>query len=191
MINRRNIRIAASVITVIFLIGLVILWCLADELSYKVYRQKSYDNTVLYISDIREAVEKEKPLDVARIADGQNISLNWDDETESLRHAVYMSRNYSNLFSDIMRIAAGTSTSYSSYTPGNITSELQYVLKYADEGRERNPEFTHFYDAVERDTLYMLRTWLYITDDAATLKSYSDGQLRVLIEEAFNEVTGQ
>jgi hypothetical protein len=187
MVNRRNIRIAASVITVIFLIALVLLFAYSDDISYKVYKQKSYDNTVLYISDIQEAIAEENFLEVSRIAYGHDISLSWNEDTENFRYAVYASNSYADLFSYVMRIAASDSFTYSSYTPTSMADNLRQLFKYSDEGRNRNPEYAHFFDAMEKSAAYMLRTWLYILDDVDTLKGYSEGQLKVLMEEAYDE----
>lgn len=189
MVNRRNIRIAASVITVIFLIALVLLFAYSDDISYKVYKQKSYDNTVLHISEVEEAIANENFLEVSRIAYGYNMSLNWSDETENFRYAVYASNSYADLFSYVMRIAASDSFTYSSYTPTSMADNLRQLFKYSDEGRNRNPEYAHFFDAMEKSAAYMLRTWLYILDDVETLKGYSEGQLKVLMEEAYDEAS--
>ncbi|MBP5152192.1 MAG: hypothetical protein ILP13_04695 [Lachnospiraceae bacterium] len=187
MVNRRNIRIAASVITVIFLIALVILFAYSDDISYKVYKQKSYDNTVLHISDIQEAIAEENFLEVSRIAYGYDISLSWNEDTENFRYAVYASNSYADLFSYVMRISASDSFTYSSYTPTSMADSLRSLFKYSDEGRSRNPEYAHFFDAMEKSAAYMLRTWFYILDDVDTLKGYSEGQLKVLMEEAYDE----
>lgn len=189
MVNRRNIRIAASVITVIFLIALVLLFAYSDDISYKVYKQKSYDNTVLHISEVEEAIANENFLEVSRIAYGYNMSLNWSDETENFRYAVYASNSYADLFSYVMRIAASDSFTYSSYTPTSMADSLRQLFKYSDEGRNRNPEYAHFFDAIEEAAAYTLKTWLYILDDVETLKGYSEGQLKVLMEEAYDEAS--
>ncbi|MCR5311752.1 MAG: hypothetical protein K6E32_10120 [Lachnospiraceae bacterium] len=189
MVNRRNIRIAASVITVIFLIALVLLIAYSDDISYKVYKQKSYDNTVLHISEVEEAIANENFLEVSRIAYGYNMSLNWNEDTENFRYAVYASNSYADLFSYVMRIAASDSFTYSSYTPTSMADSLRQLFKYSDEGRNRNPEYAHFFDAIEEAAACTLKTWLYILDDVETLKGYSEGQLKVLMEEAYDEAS--
>lgn len=186
--NQKAFKITAIAVTVAFLTLSILLVGFNNAIAYRVYRNRITASSGKYLNEIKALIEEENPLELARFVDGKNISVGYDRDTEGIRYAIYVARNYSELFRYVMDIAACKSPRYSDKTPGYMTEYLKYILSYSEEGLERDGELQHYFDAVYNDSVLLLRTYMNLSEeDGENLKSYSDGKLALVIEEAYNE----
>ena len=77
----------------------------------------------------------------------------------------------------------------------SISSQLHWFYKsfddYADYGKD-NPRVIKFNEEIKRDMNILLRTYLGISQETADkVPEMSEGQMAVMIEEAFNEKSSQ
>ena len=189
--NGKTLRIAVVAVTVALIAIFITLSYFSERLARSKYREKNEEASITHLEEVKGMIDERDYIELARLIAKEHISFPYKTELDNYRTCGYAARNYADLFTYVMRLAGGASVGSS--FPASISSEIKYVFKYAKEGRESEIESVRiFSECIERDTLLLLETYLGLSkEESKSLLTCTDAQMGLILEEAFNEITGK
>lgn len=182
--NRKTFRTTAVAITVAFI---AISFCLVIfnfDIADTVYHIKKDRESSKYADQIFELMEADDYLGLTRLVNSEEISYYSIPELKDIYMSVYVARNYSNLFSEVMKTVKDDET-HSSYFVENVNNALVQIYKYAS--MECDDElYVRFCNDAKRDALLLLEYYLDMPKvKTEALEGMTDGQRILAIEEAY------
>ncbi|MBR6308347.1 MAG: zinc ribbon domain-containing protein [Lachnospiraceae bacterium] len=184
--NKRTFRITAIAVTIAAIAGVILFSAVAESAGRQMYRDHRRQNAEKYFEEVISLIEDCDYIKLDTLARAKGVKSTNDKSMREYYSAENLATEYSYVFSDIMRNLTDESLSQSELT--TVGSEVYRFYKYYNAGPEtENETVVRFFENCKRDMGLLLTTYVGISeDDAGNLENMSEGQIQVLIEEAYN-----
>ena len=184
--NKKTFRITAIAVTIAAVAGIFIFTAVAESAGRQMYRDNKRQNAEKYFEDVISLIEDCDYIKLDALARAKGVKNTNDKSMREYYNAENLATEYSYVFSDIMKTL--TDKDISQYELTTIGGEVYRFYKYYKDGPgTENETVVRFFENCKRDMGFLLTTYVGISEeDVGNLENMSEGQVQVLIEEAYN-----
>ncbi len=184
--NKKTFRITAIAVTVAAVLGSLIFTALADTIGRNMYYDKRRQNASQYFEEVIQLIEDCDYIKLDTLARSKNVRSTGDKSMREYYNAERLATEYSYVFNDVM--IKLTDTDITQTELSNLGNEIYSFYKYYNAGPDtENETVVKFFENCKRDMGFLLTTYVGISkEDADNLANMSEGQIHVLVEEAYN-----
>jgi len=187
--NKITFRITAIAITVAAIAGVIVLSIAKDRLSYQIYRDKRSLKAPQYFEEVIKLMDEGDYVGLATLSSAKGVRSSSDDSFREYSGVFRAADCYEETFADVVRSLSDSDISDSDIS--SMASQIHWFYKsfndYADYGAD-NERVIKFNADIKRDMKILLTTYIGISKETADkVENMSEGQISVMLEEAFNE----
>ncbi|MBO4678495.1 MAG: zinc ribbon domain-containing protein [Lachnospiraceae bacterium] len=191
--NKITFRITAIAITLAAIAGVIVLSISKSRLSYQIYRDKRSLKAPQYFEEVMNLMDEGDYVGLSTLASAKGVRSSSDASLREYSGVFRAADCYEETFADIVRSLSDTNISDSDIS--SLASQIHWFYKsfkdYSDYGAD-NARVAKFNEDIRRDMKLLLTTYLGISEETADkVEEMSEGQISVMIEEAFNEKISQ
>lgn len=187
--NKTTLRVTAIALTVAAIVGVIALTMFKDRLGMQMYRKHRNMNAPQYFEQVEQLVEKEDYLRLDALVTAKGIAYGNNKRMDEYTGVFRVTDHYAEVFTQLMYMLTDSSISDSEIDvlSTEINSFYRSFKNYSDYGKD-NETVQKYLSDIKQDMSLLLKTYLKLSDEtAAGLETMSEGNIFIMVEEAFGE----
>ena len=184
--NKKTFRITAIAVTIAAIAGILIFSAVCESAGRSMYRSRREKNASQYFEEVITLIDECDYIKLDVLARTKGVKSSSDKSMREYYSAEALATQYSTVFTEVMRCLTDTDITQSEMsTLGGDIFRFYKAIKQ-DDGYD-NATVDKFFANAERDMGLLLSTYLGLSDEeVSSLRDMTEGQICVLVEEAYN-----
>lgn len=187
--NKTTLRVTAIALTVAAIVGVIALTMFKDRLGMQMYRKHRNMNAPQYFEQVEQLVGEEDYLRLDALVTAKGIAYGNNKRMDEYTGVFRVTDHYAEVFTQLMYMLTDSSISDSEIDvlSTEINSFYRSFKNYSDYGKD-NETVQKYLSDIKQDMSLLLKTYLKLSDEtAAGLETMSEGNIFIMVEEAFGE----
>lgn len=187
--NKTTLRVTAIALTVAAIVGVIALTMFKDRLGMQMYRKHRNMNAPQYFEQVEQLVGEEDYLRLDALVTAKGIAYGNNKRMDEYTGVFRVTDHYAEVFTQLMYMLTDSSISDSEIDvlSTEINSFYRSFKNYSDYGKD-NEMVQKYLSDIKQDMSLLLKTYLKLSDEtAAGLETMSEGNIFIMVEEAFGE----